>query len=232
MIGKKRFPIIFLIIWIILFSLHGMVIAMADEQNKQIDSDALLNKAQGQILLQIARRTIADRLGVKMPADKPDALKTAKTDRALQDHRGTFVTLTIDGNLRGCIGSLTPLESIVEGVQRNAINAAFKDPRFNLLTREEFENVAIEVSILSEPKPLQYKDGDDLVSKLRVNIDGVIIRKGSASATFLPQVWAQLPQPEFFLEHLCRKSGLSNDAWRSGQLEVFTYQVQYFEEHP
>ena len=88
----------------------------------------------------------------------------------------------------------------------------------------------IEVSILSEPKPLEYEDGKDLIAKLRVNIDGVILRKGYHSATFLPQVWEQLPKPEDFLSHLCRKAGLAADAWRTSKPEISTYQVEYLEE--
>jgi AMMECR1 domain-containing protein len=86
------------------------------------------------------------------------------------------------------------------------------------------------VSILTEPQPLKYKDSEDLLAKLRVNVDGVILRKGSASATILPQVWAQLPQPEMFLSHLCTKAGLSSDTWKEGNLDILTYQVQCFEE--
>ena len=115
-------------------------------------------------------------------------------------------------------------------MRRNAINAAFHDPRFPPLSERELEKVDIEVSILTEPQPLEYADGEDLLTKLRVNVDGVIIRKGHASATFLPQVWEQLPDPEDFLEHLCMKAGLSSNAWRNTKLDVLTYQVQYFEE--
>ena len=88
------------------------------------------------------------------------------------------------------------------------------------------------MSILTEPIPLEYRDGQDLIGKLRVDVDGVIIRQGHRSATFLPQVWEQLPRPEDFLTHLCMKAGISSDAWKASGLEVLTYQVQYFEERP
>jgi AmmeMemoRadiSam system protein A len=192
-------------------------------------SDSGLSQSQGDVLLRLARRTIGDRLG--MTDSKNDELEQALKNDIFQIQRATFVTLTIDGQLRGCIGTLTAIDSLAEGIQRNAINAAFNDPRFSSLTPDEFKKITIEVSILSEPKRLEYTDGDDLISKLRVNVDGVIIRSGSASATFLPQVWEQLPYPEQFLGHLCMKAGLSTDTWKSGQLEVHTYQVQYFEEH-
>lgn len=228
MIARK----IFLLVWIILISNYGIAGAMDDESRRQPGPEAPLSEAQGKLLLQIARQAIAERLRVSRTVSDTDILAAARENPALQKLRGTFVTLTLKGNLRGCIGSLTPVESILDGVQRNAVNAAFNDPRFNLLTREEFEKIAIEVSILSEPQPLPYEDSTDLLAKLRVHVDGVIIRKGSASATFLPQVWAQLPRPELFLEHLCRKAGLAGDAWQSDRLDVFTYRVQYFEEHP
>jgi AmmeMemoRadiSam system protein A len=92
------------------------------------------------------------------------------------------------------------------------------------------DQVHVEVSILTLPKALDYSDADDLIQKLRPKIDGVILRRGGASATFLPQVWDQLPDTESFLSHLCAKAGLPSDQWKNGDLEVQTYQVTYFEE--
>ena len=106
----------------------------------------------------------------------------------------------------------------------------FRDPRFARLNNQEFDKIDIEVSILTDPHPLEYRDSKDLISKLRPQVDGVILRKGSASATFLPQVWEQLPRPEKFLSQLCRKAGLPANEWQKGKLEILTYQVQYFEE--
>jgi len=187
-----------------------------------------LSQKQGQVLLKLARRTIMEKLGRKMPPDQTRQLSAALKDSCFNERCGTFVTLKIDGRLRGCIGSLTSNESIRTGITRNAVNAAFSDPRFPPLTANEFENVNIEISILTQPKPIEYTDYSDLVAKLRVNIDGVIIRKGRALATFLPQVWKQLQQPDVFLSHLCAKAGLSSDSWKNTKLEVLTYQVQYF----
>jgi len=193
-------------------------------------SNQQFSETQGQVLVQLARLTLKQELGKSVPPDESEALKESLLDPSYDSHYGTFVTLTINDQLRGCIGNLTANEPLSEGVRRNAINAAFHDPRFPALTGRELENVDIEVSILTEPQPLAYVDGEDLRSKLRANIDGVILRKGHASATFLPQVWEQLPDPEAFLEHLCLKAGLSSDAWRNTKLDVLTYQVQYFEE--
>ena len=181
-------------------------------------------ESQGRILVDLARKTIAEKLGVKAKdVVIPD-------DPAFASRRGTFVTLKINHELRGCIGNLGPDEKVVDGIRQNAVNAAFNDFRFSPLTRDELSQVDIEVSILTEPSPLAHAGGQDLLSKLRPNVDGVIIRKGSAGATFLPQVWEQLPDPKEFMEHLCRKAGLPKDAWMSRDLGVSTYQVQYFEE--
>ncbi len=158
-------------------------------------------------------------------------MNAALTDPCFNSSCGTFVTLTIDGKLRGCIGNLTSNESMVSGVRRNAINAAFHDPRFSSLSLSELDRVSIEVSILSEPRPLYYREAADLLKKIRPHIDGVILRKDIASATFLPQVWEQIQQPQDFLAQLCLKAGLASDAWQQSKLEVSTYQVQYFEEH-
>ncbi|KPK32196.1 MAG: hypothetical protein AMK70_11035 [Nitrospira bacterium SG8_35_1] len=189
-----------------------------------------LTETQGQILLRLARSTIAARLGINDAAKKsiPDS---DLADHVFQEHRGTFVTLKIANQLRGCMGCLNPSETILEGVRRNAINAAFNDPRFPALTAPELEQAQIEVSILTNPRGLEYSAGSDLLKKLRPNIDGVIIGRGMARATFLPQVWEQLPVTEDFLAHLCQKAGLAPDEWKRGELDVSVYQVQYFHEN-
>ncbi len=196
-------------------------------KNKR-DSNQHFSKEQGQLLVKLARQTIYKELGQDVQGS--ESLETALRSKEFQERRATFVTLNKSGQLRGCIGSLLGREPIVEGVRHNAINAAFHDPRFRPLSEEELDQIEIEISILSDPKPLEYHDGDDLIAKLRVNVDGVILRKGSASATFLPQVWKQLPNPKDFLSHLCRKAGLHADAWQKTRPEILTYQVEYFEE--
>ena len=193
------------------------------------EAAAHLTGEQGDMLIRLARQAIAARLELSDAADK-DLTDTLLAETAFQEMRGTFVTLKIKKQLRGCMGCLTPSETILEGIQRNAINAAFNDPRFPSLTSSELEQAEIEVSILSSPQDLQYSEGSDLLKKLRPDIDGVIISKGMARATFLPQVWEQLPRPEDFLAHLCRKAGLSPDEWQTGELDVSIYQVQYFHE--
>jgi len=186
-----------------------------------------LTEEDGRYLITVARKTIENRLFNQ----KDQSQSGADVSPKYSERRGTFVTLTIDGNLRGCIGHIIPQESLIEGVRVNAINAAFRDPRFRPLSQKEWEEIKVEVSILTDPKPLQYSDADDLLNKLRPGIDGVIIKKGSFQATFLPQVWEQLPDKKEFLTHLCTKARLDGSEWKRGELEVSTYQVQAFEEH-
>lgn len=183
----------------------------------------------GKVLLELARKAIAERLGVSYEPS-PDFEKKL-TDEIFDTRRGTFVTLKIDNQLRGCIGNLTPDHTIREGVTENAVNAAFKDPRFPPLTRDEFDSIQVEISLLTEPVLLDYRDPSDLLAKLTPGEDGVIIRKGVHSSTFLPQVWEQLPDKAAFLGNLCMKAGLPADEWKKGDLQVYTYRVRYFEEN-
>jgi AmmeMemoRadiSam system protein A len=185
-----------------------------------------LTEEEGKHLVEMARTTIQKALFNPKDKSEPESGSSPK----FQERRGTFVTLTLNGALRGCIGHIIPQESLIEGVRINAINAAFRDPRFRPLGQNEFEKIKVEVSILTQPKPLPYTDANDLLSKLRPGTDGLIIRKGYHQATFLPQVWEQLPNKRDFLTHLCLKAGLPGDAWAYDQLEVHTYQVQAFEE--
>lgn len=180
-------------------------------------------------MARLARATITTKLLPKsgMP---DDILGNLLSDQDLKEKQGTFVTLKIKGQLRGCMGNLTSSDTIVEGIKRNAITAALHDPRFAPLSPEELVATDIEISVLSMPQSLAYEDGHDLVAKLRPGVDGVIIKKGLAGATFLPQVWEQLPRPEDFLAHLCHKAGLPMNAWQDGELEVSIYQAQYFHE--
>lgn len=195
------------------------------------DHDHRLSQEQGQLLVKLARQTLLQHFAKQTAQDEIDSLNDRLKAPCFNQSCGTFVTLKIDGHLRGCIGNLTSSDSLVSGVRRNTINAAFHDPRFSPLSASELDQITIEISILSNPRPLSYQDAADLLKKLRPNIDGVIIRKQFASATFLPQVWEQLPEPQDFLKHLCMKAGLPADAWQHSRLEVSTYQVQYFEEH-
>lgn len=182
-----------------------------------------LDSTQINKLLKLARQTITERLSgtpVTAVADDPVFAEPA----------ATFVTLKIAGQLRGCIGNLEPVASLWESVRRNALSAAFHDGRFRPLSPEELARVHIDISLLSRPQPLAYDDGDDLIAHLRPGVDGVVLRHGHLGATFLPQVWEQLPDPQLFLGHLCRKAGLTEDCWRQEHPQIAIYQVQYFGE--
>ncbi len=183
---------------------------------------------QGRYLLKLARFTIMGHLNLPLPPAEEEELAARLTDPAFEVKRGVFVTLTIGGALRGCIGSLAAYESVRQGVQRHAVNAAFNDQRFPPLTVPEFAKVDIEISILTEPRPLRFSNLDELLDRLRPGIDGVILRRGAATATFLPQVWEQLPKVDEFMRHLCLKAGLAPEAWRQPGCAIETYQVKYF----
>ncbi len=188
------------------------------------------SRQQGQKLVALARQTLEQGLARQQTHfAKPDRT-VSPDDACFKTHCGTFVTIKKDGQLRGCIGNLLPMGTVWDGIRQNVIKAALHDPRFKPLRSDELDRISISISILSQPQPLVYTNGDDLINKLHVNEDGVIIQKGAAQATFLPQVWSQLPDPGQFLEHLCLKAGLAPNAWRQTDLNVFTYQAQYFDE--
>jgi AmmeMemoRadiSam system protein A len=150
----------------------------------------------------------------------------------LRENGASFVTLTIHGELRGCIGALEPRQPLVQDVREHAIAAALDDPRFPPVSEDELDRIQIEVSRLTPPVPLEYQDADDLLAKLRPHVDGVILRDGFRRATFLPQVWEKIPDCTQFLNYLCYKMGANENTWRARHLEVFTYQVEEFRESP
>ena len=190
----------------------------------------MLSEQQGRTLIRLARQTIEEQLGMQ-PSSPPAPEEL--DDPQLLEKRAVFVTLNKHGQLRGCIGSLVGMESILDGVRRHAVNAAFHDHRFTPVSKVEVGELTIDISVLTEPVRLKYENTDDLATKLRPRQDGVILKDiFGASATFLPQVWEQLPTPELFLDHLCRKAGLPDKTWRNQPLEIRTYQVQYFNETP
>lgn len=182
---------------------------------------------QKKFLLDLARRAIENYLntGRSLEIDK----KKIETD--LKKNRGVFVTLTINGNLKGCIGHIIPIQSLYKDVIDNAIGAAFDDTRFTPLTKEEFNHINIEISILSLPKKLAYKNYADLIKKITPHKDGVIVKKGYNQATYLPQVWEDLSDKSAFLSSLCSKAGLPYDEWKNGELEIEIYTVEKFEEN-
>lgn len=163
---------------------------------------------RGKVLLGLVRDAIAEALGAS-PRPLPQA-------DWLQEYGATFVTLTQCGQLRGCIGSLQAHRPLVEDIRHNACAAAFQDPRFAPLGRDELEATCCEVSLLSPAEPMQFKDEADALAQLRPGIDGVILEYGRYRSTFLPQVWEQLPDPQQFMTHLKHKAGLPGNFWDGG----------------
>ena len=188
--------------------------------------DIKLSESEKKYLLTLARETISNTL-LKLPAPAitPDHLTPV-----LRENGASFVTLTKYGNLRGCIGSLEAHQSLALDVREHAHQAAFEDYRFHPLTEDELPNVKIEISRLTKPVGLQYEKPEDLTALLKPGVDGVILQDGFQRATFLPQVWEQLPHPAEFLSHLCAKMGAPADLWRRKKLGVSIYQVEEFHE--
>lgn len=153
-----------------------------------------------------------------------------KINDKLKKKKGVFVTLEKHDMLRGCIGNIQPVEPLYLGVIKNAVAAAFYDPRFYPLQHEELKDLEIEISVLSEPKKIEYKNSDDLLKKIKAGKDGIIIKLGNRTATFLPQVWDKLKQKELFLSELCLKAGLRPDEWKKGKIDVYRYNVICFKE--
>ena len=149
----------------------------------------------------------------------------------LRDLGASFVTLTLDDTLRGCIGALEVSRPLAEDVWQHAYAAALHDHRFPPVSTEEVGSILIEISVLGLSTPIEYKSGDDLLSALRPGIDGVIVQHQKKRATFLPQVWKRIPTPSNFLSMLCEKAGLHTDHWKTGNLFVHIYEVESFKEN-
>ena len=178
------------------------------------------------ILLRLAREAMER--GVKSEDLPP--LDPSSMPASLRAEGSSFITLTVRKQLRGCIGSLDPYQSLAEDVREHAAAAALRDPRFPAVREDELTEIQIEISRLTRPMPLPYQDADDLLSKLRPHVDGIILRTDPHRATFLPQVWEKISDPAEFLNNLCYKLGLDPDLWRREHLEVLIYQVEVLHE--
>lgn len=142
-----------------------------------------------------------------------------------KEKKACFVTLTKNGNLRGCIGSLKPRQELWRDIQENVLNSAFNDPRFFPLQKQELKDIKIEVSVLSKPQKLEYKNERDLLNKIN-NKMGLILQKDFCSSTFLPQVWEQIPEKIQFLEQLSLKAGLKKDAWKKSDMSYYNVDIE------
>ena len=185
-----------------------------------------LTDGEKQTLLRLAREAMEHAVrGKKLPPLDNNSL----TPR-LRENGASFVTLTINGNLRGCIGALEAHQPLAEDVREHAVAAALEDPRFRPVDETELSRIKLEVSRLTAPYPLEYSSSEELRAKLRPHVDGVILKDDYRRATFLPQVWEKIPDADDFLDHLCTKMGAKPNLWQSMKLQVYVYQVEEFHE--
>jgi len=185
-----------------------------------------LNSKEKEFLLRYSRQTLEEYFvaGKKLEIDEK------KVPKNLREKRATFVTLLKNGEFRGCIGNILPKFPLYKDVINNSLSAAFSDPRFPQLKYAELKELKIEISILTVPKRIIYNDTDDLLAKIKPGDYGIILQSGFFQATFLPDVWKELPKKEDFLTNLSLKAGLAPDAWKHPETEFFYYRTENFTE--
>lgn len=185
----------------------------------------ILSQSEGGLLIKIARDNISCYLNnkdFKLPENIPEIFR---------EKLGVFVTLNKHENLRGCIGYPEPYKPLIDAVCDVSIAAAVDDPRFRPLTIDEFEEISIEISVLTKPTEVLVDNYEDYLNKLTVGTDGLIIERGYNRGLLLPQVpLEQNWDIEEFLENLCYKAGLSSGAWKDDNTRIFKFQAQIFQE--
>lgn len=186
----------------------------------------MLDPLQRHALLALARQSILAGLREQHRVPCPDF----DHDGVLDAPRASFITLRTNGNLRGCCGTLEPQGSLAEGVWRNAWSSAFADPRFAPLQAKEYPDLDVHVSILSPLEPLPAMSEDELLQTIRPGIDGLLLRRANAQATFLPAVWEPLPDAREFVRQLKMKAGWPADFW-SDDLRAWRYTTESFGGH-
>ena len=184
------------------------------------------SKEDRKLLLDLARRTVKE----VVTKGAPPAVDAKSFPAKFAEVKGCFVTLTENGALRGCIGHIVPQMPLYQAVVENAQSAATRDYRFQPVKPEELDKLEIEVSVLTVPQPLPFSSPDDLLAKLRPHRDGVVLQINGHGATYLPQVWDQLPDKVMFLNTLSEKAGCPPDAWRGPGTAVAIYHVEAFKE--
>ena len=185
---------------------------------------SLIKEHRGR-LLELAKNSI--RYGLE--TGKPLTIDLADFPEELTRQRATFVTLLKNHQLRGCIGMLQAVRPLAEDVAENAFSAAFRDSRFAPLQADEINDLEIHISILTPPEPVLFTSEQDLLEQLQPGIDGLILEEGRHRGTFLPSVWASLPQPRQFLRQLKQKAGLPPDYWSEG-IRMSRYRTEEFKE--
>ena len=175
----------------------------------------------GEVLPSLARAAIASRFGLWFERQDDASV--------LYENGACFVTLMQIGRLRGCIGSLQAYRPLLDDVKENALAAAFRDPRFKPLAASEYNEICIEVSLLSPLTTITVDDEEDALTQFQPGVDGIVLQCGDKRGTFLPQVWESLPEPRRFLEELKRKAGLPTDFW-SDEIRLLRYHVDKWSE--
>jgi AmmeMemoRadiSam system protein B/AmmeMemoRadiSam system protein A len=183
-----------------------------------------LSEAQREQLLDCAHTTLRQ---IAKPGGQPEAAAPADAALPLRAMRNTFVTLELDGDLRGCIGSLAPVNPLIEDVVQNTYKAATADPRMTPMNADERDRATVTISVLSHMRPLPFPSEADLLAGLRPEIDGLMIRDGERRALFLPKVWESHPQPQDFLGSLKRKAGFPNGPL-SPKVQAFRFTAETF----
>lgn len=178
----------------------------------------------GEELLEVADNTIKTG-AVENKAFEYDACQYSDV---MNLHIPSFITLTKQGQLRGCMGSLKPTDKLITNVIQNAHRAAFSDPRFPPVQSHELEDIAISISLLTPLVPLYFDSYEHLLSQLTPGQDGLLLRFQHYQATFLPSVWAQLPDKDSFIRHLLNKMGLPPNFWPP-KMQAWAYQAEYIQ---
>lgn len=182
-----------------------------------------MDTEQSRLLLEIARKTIESKLfGKPYSPEFPEEFSA---------NRGVFVTLTKSGSLRGCIGFPEPVFPLIEAVQQAAESAAFGDPRFPPVSKEEWPEIKIEVTVLTPPALLEAGDPSEYPEKIKVGRDGLIVEGGFSKGLLLPQVPVEWHwDEEEFLAQTCIKAGLPPNSWKEKSTKIYTFQGEIFSE--
>lgn len=223
---KKIFFVVFLVLNVLSFY-YSVKSGEAKEAVKmETEELTIVNEEEKKFLLKLARNTLEEYLksGITPKIDEKELTQTLKREY------GCFVTLNLNGKLRGCIGYLQPIKPLYKAVMENAVNAAANDPRFRTVKYEELKDIKIEISVLSSLVEIEFESPNEILNQLVPLRDGVVLKIGMSSATFLPQVWEDLPNKADFLAQLSLKSGNMPDAWKGKGVEVYTYFADVFHE--
>jgi len=168
----------------------------------------MFTKEQKRVILQIAKDAIKEAVLNRKFINKEELIRKYPW---LTQKGAVFVTINEFNQLRGCIGSIIAYRPLIDDIIENAKAAALNDPRFRPLSPQELDKIEVEVSILTPPKPLEYRDIEDLKRKIKPGVHGVILSYQGHQATYLPSVWEQLPDFNLFFSSLCQKAGLPSN---------------------